>query len=100
MRYLFLLLFAFSVSAQTTLKVCYDYRAKELTQLLNETKDTLILKSDFEIDNVTFTSRIFREYIKVSAKSVKLPIKQIPLGRTTVIVASNRKLITLNIIKQ
>lgn len=78
----------------------YNFNARELRQSLNETKDSLILDSDSTIYKVQFLQLPdFKESFHPYSKQVTLPIHNLPLGRNTIAVHTNRKIILLNIEK-
>ncbi len=95
--YLFLcgtLIFSF-VNAQqpfATLKKNVNSRASSLIHKLNESKDTLLLKSDKKISVVYSINRKYKREVDehIFAYEYKLPLNRLSKGKHVMVVSQNR----------
>ena len=91
--------YTFSQNRPTRVKKNTNSNAKELFHDLNESGDSLILKSDYRIYRVEIMRSDFSKHYEAFEKSVKIPLYDLPRGRFSVLVSTNRKLILFNLFK-
>lgn len=95
----FLLLTIFSYSQKSTLLQNVNIRAKELKHHLNKTEDSLILEGERTIYKVEIFNRDFERTIVVKDSKVKIPLKDIPVGRFVVEAVLPDRLVVITLLR-
>jgi len=73
--------------------------AIELNHNLNRANDSLLLSSEFTIFKVEIFNSNFSKHFEISGTSVEIPLQDIPLGRHSIAVFVNRKIIMLTLLR-
>lgn len=98
---LFLFLISYTISSQESILIPNtNVDATELNHSLNKTNDSLLLSSEFTIHKVEIFNSIFAKYFETSSKNLKIPLQGIPLGRQSIAVFVNRKIIMLTLLRE
>jgi hypothetical protein len=88
------------MSQESTLIPNTNIEATELIHHLNKTKDSLVLSSEFTIHKVEIFNSEFIKIFEVSGNELKIPLQEIPLGRQSIAVFVNRKIIMLTLLRK
>ena len=91
--------FGFSQKLSSELLQNTNFNSKELTHYLNKSQDSIVLKSEFPIYKVEIFRSNYKKEYETYKKNVTLPLHDIPLGRFTVSVTTNRKIITITLLR-
>lgn len=95
----FLLLTTFSYCQKSTLLQNVNIRAKELKHHLNKTEDSLILEGERTIYKVEIFNKDFERTIIVKDSKVKIPLKDIPVGRFVVEAVLPDRLVVITLLR-
>lgn len=97
MKFLLLLLFLLPIIVHSQIRPNRNIDARELSYLLKN--DTLIIKSEHRISNVTIRNNEFRKTYTTNHPKEIIDISDYPKGYYVVIVITNKKVITFNFTK-
>ncbi|WP_400074735.1 hypothetical protein [Winogradskyella sp. R77965] len=97
--FVFLLLPALGFSQKSTLLQNVNTRAKELKHHLNKTGDSLILECERTIYRVEIFNRDFEKSLIVKDSKVRIPLRDIPVGRFVVEAALPDRLIVITLLR-
>ncbi|WP_299125121.1 hypothetical protein [uncultured Winogradskyella sp.] len=95
----FLLLTTLGYGQKSTLLQNVNTRAKELKHKLNDTGDSLILKCERTIYRVEIFNKDFEKSLIVKDSKVKIPLKDIPVGRFVVEAVLPDRLIVITLLR-
>ncbi|EDP72286.1 hypothetical protein FBALC1_14332 [Flavobacteriales bacterium ALC-1] len=95
----FLLLTTLSYCQKSTLLQNVNIRAKELKHHLNKTEDSLILVGERTIYKVEIFNKDFERTIIVKDSKVKIPLKDIPVGRFVVEAVLPDRLVVITLLR-
>jgi len=97
---LILILVNFNINAQeSTLVPNTNIDAKELKHALNKTNDSLLLESTFMIHKVEIFNSGFNKVFEISGQKIQISLVDIPLGRQSIAVFVNRKIIMITLLR-
>ena len=83
----------------TSIRYNRNWDAKELKHSLNKTKDSLILECDYIMHKVEIYHPVTRREIPLGSKQATISIRDLELGRHSVDVFTNSKIIMFNILR-
>jgi hypothetical protein len=95
----FLLLTTLAYSQKSTLLQNVNTRAKELKHNLNKTGDSLILECERTIYRVEIFNKDFEKSLIVKDSKVKIPLRDIPVGRFVVEAVLPDRLIVITLLR-
>jgi len=95
----FLLLTTLAYCQKSTLLQNVNTRAKELKHKLNHTGDSLILKCERTIYKVEIFNRDFEKSYMVRGSEVKIPLREIPVGRFVIEAVLPDRLIVITLLR-
>ena len=98
---LLFLFFCYGYAQRIKLEPNVNPNASELKHWLNNSGDSLFLKSDYKIYSVEFINPTadYKKLYNTYDNEVKLPLDDIPFGRLVISVKLNKKYIVFNVVK-
>jgi len=95
-----LILSTFVINAQESILIPNtNIDAKELVHSLNKTNDSLVLNCDYIIYKVEIFNSEYMKIYEINKKEIQLPLTELPLGRFSIAVFTNRKIIMINLLR-
>ena len=95
----FLLLTMLSYCQKSTLLQNVNIRAEELKHSLNKTGDSLILEAERTIYRVEIFNRDFEKSLMVKDYKIKIPLRDIPVGRFVIEAVMPDRLIVITLLR-